>query len=436
MGQLKLALFLVLGVALSSAACGGDGDGGDNGDGGGSDAEYVNPYDIESEVVATPGQVSALAFAPDGRLFFSEHWTGNIRVITADGELLPEPVAHVPSGGVFQLGLTGLALDPDFATNHYIYAFFLETTNPGPPAVGRPILVRFTEVDNKGTDQQVIVGDLPETDPDHPFNVNGSIHFGPDGFLYFTVGDYDLSLMAGGKEYRLGPNGVELPQDLASPIGKILRINKADGSPAPGNPFIGQEGVDERIFAYGFRAPFDFAFHPQSGELYGSDSSGVTCEELNIVSAGGQYGWPNGTFPHENCTAREQVPAIHYFSFEDRPPEQFGSNVDVTGMAFISGEVYPTLGDSLLACESYTSIMRSLTLSGAEFNQVTAREDPVMKDCRYAIAVSPEGIVYYSNLTDIRRLTPRGVRRNTRPFRVSSVPRERPSRQVSSRLLP
>jgi glucose/arabinose dehydrogenase len=398
MGRLTLGAFILLVVAIFAVACtrADDDDGGDE----------SNPYDITSEVVATPGQVSALAFAPDGRLFFSEHWTGNIRVIGADGQLLAEPFAHVESGGVFQLGLSGLALDPDFVTNHYVYAFFLQLTNPGPPPVGRPILVRFTEVDNKGTDQTVILGDLPETDPDHQVGVNGSIHFGPDGFLYVTLGDYDLSLLPGGKEFRFGPNGKEFAQDLASPIGKILRINKQDGSAPPDNPFFGQEGVDERIFAYGFRAPFDFTFHPQAGKLYGSDSSGVTCEELNIVAAGGQYGWPNGTFPHENCAAREQVPAIYYFTFEGRPPDSFGSSVDVTGMAFVSGQVYTTLGDSLLACESRTGFLRSLTMSGPEFDQVAAAGDPVVKDCRYAVAVSPAGIVYYSNLAEIRRLEP------------------------------
>src|SRR3990172_7771414 len=137
MGRLTLGAFILLGVASFGGACGGGG--GD--DGGASGGGEPNPYGINSEVVATPGQVSALAFAPDGRLFFSEHWTGNIRVIGADGRLLAEPFAHVESGGVFQLGLSGLALDPDFDTNHYVYAFFLEMPAPGPPPVGKPILV-------------------------------------------------------------------------------------------------------------------------------------------------------------------------------------------------------------------------------------------------------------------------------------------------------
>jgi hypothetical protein len=75
-------------------------------------------------------------------------------------------------------------------------------------------------------------------------------------------------------------------------------------------------------------------------------------------------------------------------------------------MAFISRQVYPTLGDSLLVCESRTGFLRSLTLSGPDFNQVSAVSEPVAKDCRFAIAVSPTGIVYYSNLSEIRRSVP------------------------------
>src|SRR5574341_504893 len=129
LGRVTPGALVLLGLAILSGACGGGGDG----DGG----DEPNPYGIESEVVTTPGQVSALAFAPDGRLFFSEHWTGNILILGADGQPLAEPFAHVESGGVFQLGLSGLALDPDFATNHYVYAFYLEKTGSEPQPVGR-----------------------------------------------------------------------------------------------------------------------------------------------------------------------------------------------------------------------------------------------------------------------------------------------------------
>ncbi len=339
-----------------------------------------------------------MAFAPDGRLFYAEHWTGNIRILTPDGNLLTQPFAHVESGGINQLGFSGLAIDPEFESNHYVYAYFFHLTAPG-SLTGSPMVVRFTDSANVGEDETVIVDKLPEKGSEHPFSVNGALHFGPDGFLYLTLGDYDVP------DDR-GPLGLELPQDLGTPIGKVLRVNKEDGSAAPGNPFLGQTGVDERIYAYGFRQPFDFTFHPQSRRMYGGDNNaGVTCEELNIVKSGGNHGWPQGQFPYVDCDLREQVPAIHYFSFDGRAADSFESAVAVTGMEFISGSAYPTLGDSLLVCESRTQLMRRLVLSGPGFDQVTGG-DVLANDCWWDIAVSPDGIAYYSNLMEIRRLIP------------------------------
>lgn len=382
----RVAAFFLASLFLASA-CGG---------GGGEE----NPFGIESELVTPAEQADALAFAPDGRLFYAEHWTGNIRVITADGQLLADPFATVPNlTSSVGWGLTGLALDPEFETNHYVYAYFSQLVDPGPPPVARPVVIRFTDTGNRGTAPRVLVADLPEADPEHPFNANGSIRFGPDGFLYITLGDYDLPL-------ETGPQGEEVPQDLGTPIGKMLRVDKDDGTAPPDNPFVGEADVEPRILAYGFRAPFDFTFHPQTGEIYGSDSTGVTCEELNIIEEGANYGWPEaGEWPHTDCFAAKKTPAIYLFARENMEPSDFDSTVAIAGMEFISGDVYPLLEDSLLVCESRTQLMRRLVLAGSEFDEVAA-DEVIAEDCWLDIAVSPDGIVYYSNLAEIRRLVP------------------------------
>ena len=92
-----------------------------------------------------------MAFAPDGRLFYGEQFTGNIRVITAEGELLEEPFAQMELALYIEWGLTGLALDPDFETNHYVYVFLTEPIDPETP-ISRPLVVRFTEQNNQGTE--------------------------------------------------------------------------------------------------------------------------------------------------------------------------------------------------------------------------------------------------------------------------------------------
>jgi len=365
----------VICLMLVATACGGGG----------------NPFGVKSELVTTADNPTALAFAPDGRLFYAEQFTGNIRVVTPDGELLAEPFAHVDVASRLEWGLTGLAIDPDFEGNHYVYAFLSEPVDPDTP-IGRPLVVRFTEQDGRGVNPEVIVNDLPETFAAAPgFNANGSIHFGPDGFLYVSLGDYDTP---------------QLVQDLSTPEGAILRVDKTAGAAAPDNPFVDQPEADPRIFAYGFREPFDFAFHPESGQVYGSDNTTVSCEELNLIESGANYGWPDvGEFPYPDCQAGAGSKAIHFFAKEGMKPEDFISIVVVSGLEFVSGDVYPLLGDSLLVCDSNTQLMRRLVLTGANFDQVT-EDDVIVKDCDMDIATSPDGIAYYSNGKEIRRLVP------------------------------
>jgi glucose/arabinose dehydrogenase len=388
-----LAVFLSL--AFLASACGG---------GGGE-----NPFGVKSEVVTIAERPFALTFAPDGRLFYGEQFTGNIRVITPDGELQKEPFAHVDAKVFLAWGLTGLALDPDFETNGYVYALYTEAAESDSPTepIGKPVLVRFTDQNNKGVDKKIIVGDLPDTNPEWPgINGNGSLHFGPDGFLYFTMGDYNWA-------DTKGPGGKPFSLDFETPIGKMLRIDKEDGEAPPDNLFADQPDADPRIFARGFLKAFNFVFHPESGQLYGTDGT-TSCEELNVITAGGNYGWPEvGDFPWPDCFAGEQIEGIHFFSIEDKLPGEFLSTVSVSGMEFVSGDDYPLLGDSLLVCESDTELMRRLILSGANLDQVTevaadeeVDDNVVVEDCQMDITVSPEGIVYYSNETEIRQLVP------------------------------
>lgn len=378
-----------------------------------------NPFDLESESVIEADNVDALAFAPDGRLFFAEQFTGDIRIINADGTLQSQPFAHVEPALYIQWGLTGLALDPNFAGNHYVYAYYTEQVSreeilitPAPGSTGqttsiahiiaKPVVLRFTDQSGKGVQPKVVVDGLPNTFVDHPgINANGKIHFGPDGFLYISLGDYDIQAAT--------PNHPS--QDLSTPIGKLLRVNKEDGSPAPGNPFIGRPDADPRVFAYGFREPFDFAFHPKTRAIYGTDNTPVTCEELNIVEAGQNYGWPNvGVFPFSECGAGVQKQAIHYFTKEGKQPGDFLSFVETAGLAFVSAAQYPTLGDSLLACQRSSAEpqeprLRRVVLAGPNFDQVTT-DDVIVTDCKLAVAVSPDGIIYYSNDKELRRLIP------------------------------
>jgi len=171
----------------------------------------------------------------------------------------------------------------------------------------------------------------------------------------------------------------------------------------PNNPFADQPSADPRIFAYGFNRAFDFTFRRQSGQVYGTDNT-ASCEELNLIKAGENYGWPDvGTFPFSDCAAGEQVKAIYFFAREGMKPGDFLSVVTVSGLAFVSAQVYPLLGDSLLVCEEDTKLMRRLVLSGPNFDQA-GDDGVVIEDCQMDITVDPDGTVYYSNEKEIRRL--------------------------------
>ncbi len=209
--------------------------------------------------------------------------------------------------------------------------------------------------------------------------------------MYLSLGDYDTP---------------QLVQDLSAPEGKMLRVDKEDGSPAVDNPFADDPEADPRIFAYGFREAFDFAFHPETGQVYGSDNTPVNCEGLNLVVSGANFGWPDiGDFPFPDCQAGRDTTAIYLFAKEGMQPNDFLSFVVVSGLEFVSGDIYPLLGDALLACESETKLMRRLVLSGTNFDQVS-EDDVILKDCDLDIAISPDGFVYYSNENEIRRLVP------------------------------
>jgi glucose/arabinose dehydrogenase/PKD repeat protein len=239
-------------------------------------AATAPPADFQTSLVIGDGLNGPSGFdiAPDGRIFVLER-SGKIKIVK-DGQLLPTPFADLPSEDTGDRGLIGIAFDPDFGqSNHYVYFYY----------TGHDLLnhlVRFSAADDVGTDGPLEL--FRTTSPSQLLHVGGTIGFGPDGKLYFAVGDNGY-----------GPNA----QDLSNPHGKILRINK-DGSIPADNPFAGEPDKLGAIWAYGFRNPWRFQFDSATGELYGGDVGDFSWEEVNHIVRGANYGWPL----HEGtCTA-------------------------------------------------------------------------------------------------------------------------------------
>ncbi len=348
---------------------------------------------VTSELVISASFPVTMAFAPDGRLFYNEFAKGNIQTLLP-GESGPRLFAHVDSLALGECGLVGVALDPEFERTGYVYVYYIEPVESD-SRIGHPVIVRFTDVDGQGQEPTVLLDDLPTTNPIICGHVSGNLHFGPDGYLYLSIGEMELK---------------EPAQDVGSPLGKILRLRKEDGLAAPDNPFVGRRGADDRVFAYGLRNPFDFTFHPETGRLYESENGPSNCDEINIIVAGEYYGHPESYTDAEKppCLERAGVPAIYLPHKPGMRPEEFGSNAAPVGIQFVSGEVYPSLGDTLLYCEFNTGFMRRLALAGPSLDRVVD-DSVVVEDCFLDIATSPDGIVYYSNQREIRRLVPEAV---------------------------
>ena len=228
----------------------------------------VLPDGFVCETVAEGlAQPVGLAYAPDGRLFVTEK-NGHVRVVSPDGEVQTESFAELEVYTVNENGLLGIALDPDFAENHYVYVFASISDV-------QQQIVRYTDVDGVGTDPKIIREFLPGSEAVHS---GGCLKFGPDGKLYFSIGD-------------TGDRG--LAQDLKTLAGKISRI-EPNGDVPSDNPFMTPTGSVRAVYALGFRNPFRFCFAPD-GRMFvfdvGSDDA-PRREEINIIRRGDNAGWP------------------------------------------------------------------------------------------------------------------------------------------------
>jgi glucose/arabinose dehydrogenase len=259
-----------------------------------------------TEAAVTTGLTNptAMEFAPDGRLFVLEQ-AGNVELVRGDGSTWTALHLNVDSQG--ERGLLGIAFDPSFALNHYVYLYY---TNPGPGAAPWATgehnqLSRFT-VDDSDPSHPIFTNEAPILDWNNlvaATNHNGgAIHFGLDGMLYADAGDNTQTFTQGGNIYRVS-------QTLSNLLGKQLRINVLSfnlgfatrddtrvGYLIPGNnPFVGTaSGINQLIYALGLRNPFTFAVQPETGTIFINDVGENTWEEIDQSIAGANYGWSGG----------------------------------------------------------------------------------------------------------------------------------------------
>lgn len=314
------------------------------------------PLDVETVVTGLSAPTYLTAPAGDDRLFVLEQ-PGRVRVVR-DGQLLPDPYldvsGSVESGG--ERGLLGLAFHPDFASSGQ---FYLDFTVAGS---GDTRVVRYTVSDPSADRASVTASDTLLRVPQFEANHNGGmLAFGPDGNLYVALGD-------GGGGGDPGENG----QDSTTVLGSIVRL-APDGSVPPDNPFVGRAG-DDRIWAYGLRNPWRFAFDPPTGRLYVADVGQNDWEEVNAVQAdraGVDYGWDvfEGTHcfddpgePDQACDAAGlEMPVLEYGHDE---------GCSVTGGFVYRGSAVPEAAGRYFFADLCASFVRSFRLEDGEATDV------------------------------------------------------------------
>lgn len=323
-----------------------------------------------------------IAFLPDDTMLVTER-EGRLRMIRR-GTLDPQPIAGTPS--VFRRGDAGLldvAVHPDYARNGWIYLAYCEPD--GRPDTAMTVVVRGRVRDGRWVDAQEIFRAPPEN------YFAGIVHYGcrflfdADRHLFFTIGD------------RGRP---EAAQDLASPLGKIHRVN-ADGSIPADNPFVGRPGALPSIYSYGHRHPQGLEFHPVTGRLWATEHGPTGGDELNRVEPGHNYGWPMASDGTER--GREFARALPGM---DSPVVSWTPTIAPAAITFCTSARYPAWRDHLfVACLGGEQLRRIETEGDRVVQQeVLFKHLGRVRD----VAVGPDGLIYLAmnNPGRIARLVP------------------------------
>lgn len=316
----------------------------------------------------------SMAFLPNGDMLVTER-EGRLRVIR-DGALLPEPVSGGPEAFVAnQGGYLGLALDPDFASNRRLYMAY----SRGDDSANQTVVVRgvLSEDASSLSDVETI------------FEANAvkarSVHFGgrlaflPDGSLIVTLGD--------------GFTHMDEAQSLKNHFGKIVRI-LPDGSVPDDNPFVGVEGADPKIYSLGHRNVQGLYYDAQTDTLYAHEHGPKGGDELNIIRAGENYGWPEITYGVNydgtvitNRTKKEGLL---------QPEVKWVPSIAPSGMVKYTGDLYPDWTGDLFIGAMYGPKGKKLVRIDLEDGAIVGTQDLLTEEgFGYRdIAQGPDGYLY------------------------------------------
>ncbi len=339
----------------------------------------VDGTQFQTETVVTGLDVpTSLNFAPDGRLFVTER-PGRVRVVV-DSELYPEPALTLSEVfAVDEAGLLGLALDPEFSQNGFVY---LLHTRPRPGEAPTNRIVRYRNVGNTLAEAVILLDDLPaSTSRD-----GGRLRFGPDGLLYAAMGD---------------ARSEDHAQDLALRTGKILRIRR-DGTTPRDNPFASP------VYSLGHRNPQGFDWHPLTGTLWATEHGNIGNDEVNRIEAGANYGWPA-------IEGDQTMPGMR------SPVLRFSSSIAPSGASFYDGMTIPGFRNDFFFATLRGTHLHRVRFDPADPDQIIGTER--LLDGRFGrlrdVVTGPDGSLYVATNNRDSRGTP--TRDDDRIIRLTPV---------------
>lgn len=297
-----------------------------------------------------------LAFLPDGRILVTQK-AGALVVVAAGGATFGAPVGGVPTVDASgQGGLLDVVIDPDFATDPWVYLSFSEPGSGADAGKAGTAVARGRLVGNALTDVSVIFRQLPKVAGSGQYG--SRLVFRNDKTLFVTLGERQLGSPA---------------QDLTTHLGKVVRINR-DGSVPAGNPNLGA-GTRPEIWSYGHRNPQGAALHPTTGELWENEHGPQGGDEVNIVRAGGNYGWPIKSY---GCNYGDPVGdacriggGTHAPDYVEPLTYWVPTSIAPSGLAFYTGTLMPEWQGNLFLGSLTGQALWRLTLAG---DTVVARE--------------------------------------------------------------
>jgi glucose/arabinose dehydrogenase len=275
----------------------------------------------------------ALAFLPDGDMLITER-AGRLRIVRK-GVLDPKPISGMPAVLDSNLrGLNDLALHPQFTENRLLY-FTYYKPKPGSPAAATAVLARARF---DGGDALTDFRELFATEQAVDGPSAARFAFGRDGKIYLAIG---IPIPA-----RPSP-GIATTTDAQDPnshFGKVLRLND-DGTAPADNPFAGKPGHKPELYALGIRNAMSLVVHPETGEIWETENGPQGGDELNVIKAGKNYGWPVislGRSYSGDVTGSSGPEKPQAFSPEIEPPVLFWApSPALSGMAIYTGDKFP-----------------------------------------------------------------------------------------------